>query len=127
MSAVRAVRALRVAVAIASILGLLSGLAEAHAVLKKASPAAGSILKQAPAEVRLQFNEKIEPRFSQIDVATSKGRRIATGPLTVDPQDRSQILVSLPALDPGRYKVKWRILSVDSHKVQGEFTFEIKP
>jgi methionine-rich copper-binding protein CopC len=119
--------ALRVTVAIVTILGLLSGLAQAHAVLKKASPAAGAVLKQAPAEVRLTFNETIEPRFSQIDVATSKGGKVATGPLAVDPQDRKQILVSLPPLDPGRYKVKWRVLSVDSHKVQGEFTFEIKP
>jgi methionine-rich copper-binding protein CopC len=123
----RAVRCLRVAVAIISICCLLTGLAHAHAVLKKASPAAGAVLRQAPAEVRLTFNENIEPRFSQIDVTASKGGKIAAGPLAVDPQDRKQILVPLPALEPGRYKVKWRVLSVDSHKVQGEFTFEVKP
>lgn len=118
---------LRVAVTMLFLLGLLPGLAEAHAVLKKATPAAGSILKQAPSEVRLQFNENIEPRFSQIEVMASKGGKIDTGPLTVDPQSRSQVLVIVPPLEPGRYKVKWRVLSVDSHKVQGDFTFEIRP
>jgi hypothetical protein len=120
-------RNLRLAVTIMALLGLVPGLAHAHAVLKKASPAAGSVLKQAPAEIRLHFNESIEPRFSQIELTASKGGKISTGPLTVDPQNRSQVLVTLPPLDPGRYKVKWRVLSVDSHKVQGEFTFEIKP
>jgi len=33
--------------------------------------------------------------------------------------------VSLPKLDPGRYKVTWRALSVDTHVTEGDFTFEV--
>ena len=115
----------------ASLLGLLlwvlwPGVAAAHAVLKRASPAAGAVLAQAPSEIRLLFNETIEPRFSQIELMTSKGIKINTGRLAVDPANRSEILVSVPLLEPGRYKIKWRVLSVDSHKVEGELTFELK-
>jgi methionine-rich copper-binding protein CopC len=33
--------------------------------------------------------------------------------------------VSLPPLEPGRYRVTWRVLSVDTHVTEGDFTFEV--
>jgi copper resistance protein C len=30
-------------------------------------------------------------------------------------------------LPPGVYRVNWHVLSVDSHKTQGSFTFEVRP
>src|SRR4051794_30820236 len=106
------------AILISSLLCLLGpGSAAAHAVLKRARPATGAVLAQPPPEIRLTFNENIEPRFSQIELMTGTGTRINTGPLTVDPANRGEIRVSVPALEPGRYKVRWRVLSVDSHKV----------
>ena len=35
--------------------------------------------------------------------------------------------VSLPNLPPGRYKVLWHALSVDTHTTEGSFTFEVVP
>ena len=43
----------------------------------------------------------------------------------VDAGNRSLLRVSLPALPPGRYKVAWRVLSIDSHVTEGDFTFRI--
>jgi copper resistance protein C len=30
-------------------------------------------------------------------------------------------------LSPGAYRVNWHVLSVDGHKTQGSFTFEVRP
>jgi methionine-rich copper-binding protein CopC len=35
--------------------------------------------------------------------------------------------VSLPTLKPGKYKVSWRVMSVDTHVTNGTFAFEIVP
>jgi copper resistance protein C len=99
----------------------------AHAVLVGSSPAASSVLSQAPREIRLSFNEGIEARFSSVTVTRSDGRRVQTGRASGDPRKRSDLVVSLPALQPGKYQVRWQVTSADSHRVQGSFDFEIRP
>ena len=44
----------------------------------------------------------------------------------MDASNPTQLRVSLPALLPGIYRVIWRVLSVDSHTTEGDFTFEVK-
>jgi hypothetical protein len=39
--------------------------------------------------------------------------------------DRTQLRVPLKTLPPGTYKVIWRVLSVDTHRTQGDFTFRV--
>jgi methionine-rich copper-binding protein CopC len=45
----------------------------------------------------------------------------------VDPQKPQEMVISTGALPPGKYKVRWRILSVDTHRTEGSFSFEVKP
>ena len=33
--------------------------------------------------------------------------------------------VSLKSLSPGTYRVRWHVLSVDTHKTEGSFTFTV--
>ncbi|MDE1974119.1 MAG: copper resistance protein CopC, partial [Hyphomicrobiales bacterium] len=33
--------------------------------------------------------------------------------------------IGLKALKPGSYRVRWRALSVDTHKTEGSFTFTV--
>jgi methionine-rich copper-binding protein CopC len=33
--------------------------------------------------------------------------------------------VSVPQLAPGRYQVKWRVLSVDTHVTEGDYSFDV--
>jgi methionine-rich copper-binding protein CopC len=35
--------------------------------------------------------------------------------------------VPLRPLAPGQYNVRWRVLSVDTHKTEGSFGFEVRP
>jgi methionine-rich copper-binding protein CopC len=99
----------------------------AHAMLERASPAVGSTIKSAPAEITLRFTEKLEPGFSTIAVTGRGGERVDAGDPLVDPGDPMVLRTSLKPLAPGRYKVAWRVVSVDTHVTQGDFNFTIAP
>jgi hypothetical protein len=101
--------------------------AGAHAFLDRADPRAGSTVKVAPAQVRIWFTESLEPAFSSLRVVNEAGRRVDKGDSQVDPTNLRLLRVSLPPLPPGTYKVIWRVLSVDSHITQGDFTFRVAP
>ena len=108
---------------------LLTGAAGAgaHAFLDRADPRAGSTVKVAPAQVRIWFTESLEPAFSSLRVVNEAGRRVDKGDSQVDPTNLRLLRVSLPPLPPGTYKVIWRVLSVDSHVTEGDFTFRVTP
>jgi methionine-rich copper-binding protein CopC len=110
-------------------IGLLSPAgAFAHAMLVKAVPAVGGTVRASPSEIRITYSEGVEPRFSGIEVKTASGQAVATGTASVDPSDRATLVVPLKAaLAAGSYKVTWHVVSVDTHKTQGSFSFEVKP
>jgi methionine-rich copper-binding protein CopC len=97
----------------------------AHAHLVRAVPAAGASVSTALTEVTLRFSEKLESALSSIVVRDAAGMQIDKRDGTVDKKDRTIIRVSLPALEPGVYKVEWRAVSTDTHKVNGDFTFKV--
>ena len=39
----------------------------------------------------------------------------------------NELRVALKTLGPGTYKVSWRVLSVDTHRTQGDFSFHVGP
>jgi len=44
----------------------------------------------------------------------------------VDQSDPVLLSVSTPHLSPGRYTVRFRVLSVDGHVVESKYTFTVK-
>jgi copper resistance protein C len=102
-------------------------LAMAHAFLERAEPRVGSTVRTSPAQVRLWFTEQLEPAFSTVRVITEAGRQVDKGDAQVDPSAPKQLRVSLPSLSAGTYKVIWRVLSVDTHVSEGDFTFRVAP
>ena len=107
--------------------GMMPAAALAHAFLNEAAPLVGGTVPASPKEIRLTFTEAIEPRFSGIDVAAADGRAIATGPAVVDPGNDRQLVLALPPLAPGRYRVRWHVVSVDTHRTEGEYSFAVGP
>ncbi len=99
--------------------------ASAHAHLVRATPAAGGTVQVAPSEVTLRFSEKLEPKFSSVVVRDAAGKQVDKGDASVDKADRMVIRVLLPPLEPGVYKVEWKAVSADTHKVNGDFTFKV--
>ena len=111
-------------IATLALLLLGAGPAFAHAHLERATPAVGSTVTAAPKEVVLLFTEKLEPAFSTIEVRDAKGGAVQAGKASVG-GDRTQLRVHLKTLGPGTYKVIWRVLSVDTHRTQGDFSFTV--
>jgi methionine-rich copper-binding protein CopC len=100
------------------------GEATAHAFLDHAEPRVGNKVAAPPREVTLWFTQKLEPAFSSITVTDSAGTRVDTGKARVS---GSQMSVSLRAGGNGTYHVNWRVLSVDTHTTEGNFTFQVGP
>jgi hypothetical protein len=106
---------------------VLTGVAqvEAHAFLMEAEPAVGSTVQASPNEVRIRFTENIEPAFSSIKVFDASGKEVDKRDVHLDRSDRALLDVSLPHLGAGIYKVVWRVVSVDTHVTNGNFTFRV--
>jgi len=98
--------------------------AHAHAYLDHASPLVGSTVKTA-SEVRLFFTQALEPKFTTAQLRSSAGAVVATG--GVDTANPKQIVIRVNALPAGSYKVFWKVLSVDAHRTEGSFGFQVKP
>jgi copper resistance protein C len=106
---------------------LLHATAVAHATLQQAVPAVGSTIAAAPTEIRLKFSEGMEAALSRVTVSGDKGAVQTARPHT-EPGDKSTLIVSLPgSLKAGTYKVQWRVVSVDSHRTEGSFSFTVQP
>jgi hypothetical protein len=101
--------------------------AGAHAFLDHALPAVGSAVHAPPSQVKLWFTQKLEPAFSRLGVTDQGGTQVDKGDGQVDAADPTLLRVSLPQLAPGTYRVTWRVLSVDTHVTEGDFTFEVAP
>jgi hypothetical protein len=98
----------------------------AHALLDKSEPARRATLTKPPAAVRLWFNERLEPAFSSLDVVDAAGRPVTTDSARVSARDPKLLELALPALAPGAYTVRYKVLSVDGHTVKASFPFTVK-
>jgi len=99
----------------------------AHAYLERAQPVGGSVVRESPRELALWFTQRIEPAFSEVRVLNPAGKQVDAGAPRFDSADAKVLRVSLPKLAAGTYRVKWRVLSVDTHVSEGEFTFDVAP
>ena len=114
--------ALRLTLLLVALMALGAVQARAHAFLDHASPLVGSAVRTAPREVVLWFTENIEPAFSRVTVQNAAGARVDRGNSRAS---GNQLRVSLGALGPGTYRVVWRVVSVDTHATEGDFTFRV--
>jgi copper resistance protein C len=101
---------------------LATGEATAHAFLDHAEPRVGNKVAAPPREVTLWFTQKLESAFSSITVTNAAGERVDTGKTRVS---GTQMSVSLRPGGSGTYRVNWRVLSVDTHTTDGNFTFQV--
>jgi len=107
-------------------LALLPTAALAHAVLVKSIPAQRSSLTESPPRVELWFNERLEPAYSRVSVLDEANAQVDLRDAAVAADDTRRLSVSLPPLAPGRYRVEFRVLSVDGHVVESRLTFTVK-
>ena len=71
--------------------------------------------------------------FSEPVDASVSGVRVTSAEMTprnlsvvADPHDVSVLVANTDSLAPGEYRVSWRTVSVDGHKVSGTFEFTVR-
>jgi len=120
----RAVRRSLVVLALAgALVGLMASPAFAHATLLSSTPQAGQVFQRAPKAVTLQFSEPVEAKLGGIRVFNGKGDLLDAG--DIQKPAPNTVRVALPSLKDGTYAITWRVISADSHPVEGAFTFQV--
>ncbi len=110
-------------------LGVVAGLAapaSAHATLESTNPANGTALAGSPGQVVLHFDQQVSVSPTSIEVFNSSAKRVDSGDTKHVPNDSHSVDTAIPAsLPAGGYVVTWRVVSADSHPINGAFTFFI--
>jgi copper transport protein len=104
---------------------LLAAPASAHATLLSTDPSNGGVYDKPPSAVTLRFNEGVEVALGGVRVYDSDRSRIVTGKPEHPNGQQSVVSTSLPKLAKGTYVVTWRVISADSHPVEGAYTFQV--
>jgi len=101
------------------------GQAWAHAQPETQTPGAGAVVS-APQEVRITYDEALEPAFSSLIVSDAQGKQVNSAKAEVDATTHKTMRVALPALPAGVYQVKWVAVADDGHRTQGSYKFTVK-
>ena len=106
--------------------GPAGGRVLAHAQLVASSPGSGTVVPEAPEEIRLVFSEPLEA-VSSLDIADLQGSPLLVRVGEIDPDDPYALVVTDPPLeDGGIYLVTWRTVSAaDGHSAEGFFYFGV--
>ena len=101
--------------------------AVAHAELVKSFPVANSTLTKAPKYVQLEFAEAItnlkSKNANSIVILDSKAAKIAASKIVIK-KDIARVEF-VGTLKPGKYTVKYRIVSADGHVLNAQFKFTL--
>ena len=110
----------------AAVITFVPAAAFAHGKLESAVPAAGSTVDAASNMLRLTFNEDLESAFSTVKVIDANGAAVSKEKAKVDASNPRVLTVSLLKLSSGSYSVQWAVMTHDSHKTKGTYTFQVK-
>jgi methionine-rich copper-binding protein CopC len=102
-------------------LSLVATVALAHAHLKKATPADGSTVAAAPANVVLTFSEAAHLTACWLQKGDGPKQKIENLPTAAS----ADISVPLPRLEPGTYVLSWKVVGDDTHIVPGQIRFTV--
>ncbi len=93
----------------------------AHDVVTGTSPADGATTPNAPEEIQITMSNTPAVIGSEVQVLDAAGTNWADGAVDVlDTVATQRVRAGAPA---GNYTVKWRLVSSDSHPIEGEFGF----
>ena len=98
----------------------------AHAALVKTEPPRRAVVAKPPVQVQLWFNEEIESAYASLVVLDTGKNPVTEAKPQLASDDLKSIVLPLPELAPGKYSVKFRVLSLDGHVIQSSFDFTVK-
>ncbi|HEX7819641.1 MAG TPA: copper homeostasis periplasmic binding protein CopC [Sphingobium sp.] len=105
---------------------------QAHPKLSSATPAANAVIA-APTRIQLVFSEALVAQFSGIDLTMTEMPGMKMGPMkmngvktTVAADGKTLIATLAKPLPVGTYKVDYHVVSTDTHRIQGSYTFKVQ-
>ncbi len=105
----------------------------AHPKLISATPAANAVVA-APAKMELTFSEKLVSQFSggELSMLEMPGMKM-NAPMKMNglaasmtPDGMTMIFALAKPLPKGTYKLSYHVVSTDTHRVEGGYTFKVK-
>lgn len=93
----------------------------AHDAVTGTNPADGSTVASVPDKIQITMNNSPAVIGSQVLLLDETGRNWAEGDVAVLDTVATQAV--RPGAPAGKYTVKWRLVSSDSHPIEGEFSF----
>lgn len=98
---------------------------EGHSFVVEESPVPNSVLASSPSEISIRFNSKVDKNFS-LKVWNENNQEIVINSSSIS-EDQKLILVQIPQLPNGIYRVEYYIISsTDGHTVEGSYAFQVK-
>ena len=98
----------------------------AHAKMVRSSPDKDAVLTESPKQVDVWFDDKVGTEYKALAVINSKGERVDNKDMVQEASDLAHFYVTVPALTPDTYTVRYRAVSIDTHIVTGKYQFTIK-
>ena len=105
---------------------------QAHPKLSSATPAADTVVA-APTKIQLVFSEALVEQFSGIDLTMTEMPGMKMGPMkmngvkaTLAPDGKTLVATLAKPLTAGTYKLDYHVVSTDTHRSQGGYTFKVK-
>jgi hypothetical protein len=98
----------------------------AHSFLVEATPSSKDHVAAAPKTIKLRFGGGVEPKYSKLTVEGADGKVLGEGSIGTPDKPR-ELSMDAPDLAPGKYVVRYRVLSVDGHVVEGNYEFTVDP
>jgi hypothetical protein len=106
----------------------IASTADARPRMMSATPVAGSTVKEAPKTIRITFSEGVTAAASGIAITGEGGQAIASGKTSISGANIRQITIPVTGdLVTGKYNVAWHAVGGDGVRVDGTFSFEVKP
>lgn len=115
-----------VAVVSASLAAPIAAPARAHSFLVEATPSSKDHVATSPKTVKLRFGGGVEPKYSKLTIENAEGKVLGEGSIGVPDKPR-ELSMEAPELAPGKYVVRYRVLSTDGHIVEGNYEFTVDP
>ncbi len=99
--------------------------ASAHVYILECNPDQDAVLDAPPEKITITFVGSVEPFFSKIEVFDSEDEKVSVKKTAFSEDDTVMEVALIKELDLGEYTVKWTAMSLDGHKVTGDYTFII--
>lgn len=116
-------RAALAALLFALAIGGSGGAALAHAIVVESALDGGTLAAGRAQDVEVRFNVAIEADFLEAAVEGPAG---PAGPVEARQGERPDtMVVRLPALSPGSYLLRYKVLAADGHLSEGALRFTV--